>query len=133
MKNGIDVIKDLENKMNKELLKQPPNDRVTHAEFLYEIGLINEYEMGDMIEKELLQGGRWQWGGSKKEFHFDRIHFGYTVKEIAILNKKGLYGGWCIGQATPLKIDFSDSIEQATPYARLIKIDFSDSEILKGD
>lgn len=109
MKNGVNVnkLEELEKKLNKKLLKQSPNDRVTYAELLYELGFIDEIEMGNMIERELLEGGRRQWGGSRKEFHFDKIYFEYTVNEINILNKKGLYSGWHTKDKKPTIIDFT--------------------------
>ena len=108
MENGVNKLKELEQKLNKELLKQSPNDRVTYAELLYELGFIDEIEMGNMIEREMLEGGRRQWGGSQKEFHFDKIYFGYTVNEINILNKKGLYSGWHTKDKKPIIIDFKE-------------------------
>lgn len=105
-KYGVNKIKEIEKQINK--LCSNNGNCLTYAEVLYELGMIDEYEMGNMIERELLQGGRLQWGGSQKELHFDSMCFGYTVNEIIVLNKKGLYLGWTTDNQQPITIIFSD-------------------------
>ena len=85
-----DKLKTITIELNRKFKQQ--DDRLTYAEVLYDLGVINERDMYDMIEDELLNGGRHQWGGSQKEFHFERGAAPcYTDNEINVLSKTDFF------------------------------------------